>query len=64
MKKNLFSLAAGMLLMTATHAEGWKLDAAHSRIHFKAPYLLITDTEVTSKSSMEPLPQPSPTGPI
>jgi len=45
MKKNLLTLAAGMLLMTAAHAEGWKLDAAHSKIAFKAPYLLITDTE-------------------
>jgi len=45
MKKNLLSLAAGMLLMTTTHAEGWKLDAAHSKIQFKAAYLLISDTE-------------------
>jgi polyisoprenoid-binding protein YceI len=45
MKKNLLSLAAGMLLMTASYAEGWKLDASHSKIKFKAAYLLITDTE-------------------
>ena len=45
MKKNLFSLAAGMLLMMTTHAEGWKLDAAHSKIQFKTSYLLISETE-------------------
>src|SRR5436190_22696457 len=45
MKKNLFTLAAGMLLMTSIHAEGWKLDAAHSKISFKAEYLVITETE-------------------
>ena len=45
MKKNLLTLAAGMLLITASHAEGWKLDPAHSKIRFKAEYLLISETE-------------------
>src|SRR5262245_27066739 len=45
MKKNILTLAAGLLAASATLAGDWKLDAAHSKIRFSAPYLLITETE-------------------
>jgi polyisoprenoid-binding protein YceI len=45
MKKNLLSLAAGMLLFTASHAQGWKLDPNHSKIRFTADYLVISEVE-------------------
>ena len=45
MKKNLLTLAAGLLLASGTYATDWKLDATHSKIRFSAPYLLISETE-------------------
>ena len=45
MKKNLFTLAAGLLIASGAFATEWKLDAAHSKLRFTAPYLLISETE-------------------
>ena len=45
MKKNIFTLAAGLLIASTAIAGEWKLDPAHSKIRFSAPYLLISETE-------------------
>lgn len=45
MKKNILTLAAGLLIASAASAAEWKLDPAHSKIRFSAPYLLISETE-------------------
>jgi polyisoprenoid-binding protein YceI len=42
MKKTL-ALALGILLSAGISAQNWKLDEAHSKIHFNTKYLVITD---------------------
>lgn len=44
MKKITLSLAA-ILLSISSFAQNWKLDPAHTSIHFSASYLVITDVE-------------------
>ena len=44
MKKITLALAL-LAITTSTFAQNWKIDPAHSKIHFTAQYLLITDAE-------------------
>ena len=44
MKKIILSLAS-MMLTVYSFAQNWKIDPAHSSIHFTAEYLLITDVD-------------------
>ncbi len=43
--KKIISLLAIIAFATASFAQNWKLDAAHSKIHFTAQYLVITEVE-------------------
>ncbi|REK00635.1 MAG: polyisoprenoid-binding protein [Bacteroidetes bacterium] len=41
--KKLLSLLTALAFVTIANAQNWKLDNAHSKIHFSAKYLLISD---------------------
>ena len=44
MKKILLTLTAGIISLTA-FSQSWKVDATHTKIHFSAQYLVISDVE-------------------
>ncbi|MBP6334719.1 MAG: YceI family protein [Bacteroidia bacterium] len=41
--KKIITLLTGALLMINASAQNWKLDAAHTKVHFSTDYLVITD---------------------
>ncbi len=41
--KKLFTLMTATLIFVATSAQNWKIDEAHTKIHFSTKYLVITD---------------------
>ncbi len=44
MKKSI-TILTGLLLMLGASAQNWKIDPAHTKIHFSAKYLVISDVE-------------------
>lgn len=43
--KKLTLLAAALVLSATSFAQSWKIDAAHTKIHFNTKYLVISDVE-------------------